>query len=147
VKRNDRDLLIFKALCALKEYADASHDAPLKPTFGLRFALAYLYDQSNGDASSFTSFWNEVQGEPVGAWSIDQSQYRRATYARTHLQGIMNAVRWNCPGIPDRLISEARMTGKADKVFREAREVMAKRVAEWEAEDRQSVGVPRRHNL
>lgn len=136
--RFDRDLMIFKALCALSEYADSSHDGPLKPTFGLRFALAFLYSQSDGDSSGFTAFWDEVQDAHEKAYSPEQAQYRRATYARTYLNGIMNAVpRWKCPGVPHQLISDARTSGNADKVFRAAREQEAARLAEWEAKDRE----------
>lgn len=135
--RFDRDLMIFKGLCALSEYADASQVAPLKPTFGLRFALAFLYSQSNGDVQCFTDFWNTVQDAQEGAFHPSQGWYLRSTYARTALNGIMNAIpRWKCPGVPQTMIADARTSGNADKVFREAREMEAKRLAEWEAQDR-----------
>lgn len=136
--RFDRDLMIFKALCALSEYADDSYQAPLKPTFGLRFALAFLYSQSNGEVRCFTDFWNEVQDPQEGAYHPDRGQYQRATNARTALNGIMNAIpRWKCPGVPHRMINAARTSGNTDQVFREAREKEARQVAEWEARDRE----------
>jgi hypothetical protein len=136
--RIDRDLMIFKGLCALSEYADASHDAPLKPTFGLRFALAFLYSQSNGDSRCFTDFWAAVQDEQAGAYHPERGQYQRSTNARTALNGIMTAVpRWKCPGVPYSMLAEARTSGNADKVFREAREREARQIAEWEARDRE----------
>jgi len=136
--RFDRDLMIFKALCSLSEYADASYEEPLKPTFGLRFSLAFLYSQSNGDATSFKEFWEKVQDRQEDAHHPTSGQYLRATYARTYLQGIMNALpRWKCPGVPHQLINEARSSGNADLVFRAAREKAAKQEAEWEAQDRE----------
>jgi hypothetical protein len=136
--RFDRDLMIFKALCALSEYADASYEGPLKPTFGLRFALAFLYSQSNGEVRCFTDFWNEVQDPQEGAYHPDRGRYQRATNARTALNGIMNAVpRWKCPGVPDRMINAARSLGNADQVFREAKAEEAKCVAEWEKQARE----------
>lgn len=134
--RFDRDLLIFKALCALSEVADASHDAPIKPTFAIRFALAFLYSQTNGDSTAFTNFWNEIQQTHDKAYHARQGEYLRASYSRTCVNGIINAVKWTCPGVPHQLITEARSTGNANKVFRDARESEAKRVAEWEAQDR-----------
>lgn len=135
--RFDRDLMIFKALCALSEYADASYEAPLKPTFGLRFALAFLYSQSSGDPRTFTDFWSAVQNAQEDAYHPTAGQYLRSTNARTALNGIMNAIpRWKCPGVPYSMNADARTSGNADKVFREAREIEAKRIAEWEAQDR-----------
>jgi hypothetical protein len=135
--RFDRDLMIFKGLCALSEYADAAYQTPLKPTFGLRFALAFLYSQSNGEVSAFTDFWNAVQDPQEEAYHPDRGQYQRATNARTALNGIMNAMpQWKCPGVPHRMINAARSLGNADQVFREAREEEKKRLAEWEAQER-----------
>lgn len=136
--RFDRDLMIFKALCALSEYADASHAAPLKPTFGLRFALAFLYSQSNGDSRCFTDFWAAVQDEQTRAYHHHVGQYLRSTSARTALNGIMTAIpRWKCPGAAYSMIAEARTSGNADKVFRDARKKEAKQIAEWEARDQE----------
>jgi len=133
--RFDRDLMIFKALCALSEYADASHDAPLKPTFGLRLALAFTYSQSRGDPRAFTEFWHEVMDAKAKAYSPEQAQYQRATYARTYLNGIINSITWKCPGVPHQLIAEAHSSGNADKVFKAAREAEAKQVADWERQE------------
>lgn len=136
--RFDRDLMIFKALCALSEYADASHAAPLKPTFGLRFALAFLYSQGNGDPRAFTDFWSAVQNAQDDAYHPTAGQYLRSTNARTALNGIVNSLsRWKCPGTPYTMIAEARSMGNADQVFRTAREKEARQIAEWEARDRE----------
>lgn len=134
--RFDRDLMIFKALCALSEYADTSREAPLKPTFGLRFALAFLYSQSNGDPRAFTDFWSAVQNAQEDAYHPTAGQYLRATNARAALNGIVNSIsRWKCPATPYTMIAQARSIGNADQVFRAAREKEARQIGECEAQD------------
>ena len=57
----NRYKLIFKAPCALDEAIDDCHLATLRPTFTLRFALAYLLAVSDGKRDSFDMVWREVQ--------------------------------------------------------------------------------------
>ena len=58
--RIDADQLKIKALAALEEVAEATHDAPVAPTYALRFALAYLYAVSGGERWPFDGFWQAV---------------------------------------------------------------------------------------
>ena len=90
--RFDRDQLVFKALCALDEATDACHDAPIKPTFALRFALAFLYTESDGCHESYDAFWREIADGREGAYSADAGRYIRSSYARTELTGIARGV-------------------------------------------------------
>ena len=88
----DRDQLIFKALCALDEAADACHAEPLRPTFALRFALAFLYAVSDGRRAPYDAFWREIGDGKEGAYSADAGRYIRSTYARTAMTGIARGV-------------------------------------------------------
>ena len=108
----DRDRLIFKALCALDEAIDDCDVTPIRPTFTLRFALAYLYAVSDGRRDSFDMFWREVQDPQAKAYSDDTGRYIRATHARIALTGIARSV-----GIE--LTSE--VTTRISKVRRKAR--------------------------
>lgn len=117
MKRADRDLLIFKALCALYEYADACRARPIKATSGLRFTLAYLYSQSNGDRSCYDEFIETVQGRPRVQSVSGMSDYGRATFATTAAHGIMNSIRWHMPAAIHRLIAEAQRSENPTAVF------------------------------
>ena len=55
--RFDRDHLVFKALCALDQAIADCDDAPIKPSFALRFALAYLFAVSDGERYPYDLFW------------------------------------------------------------------------------------------
>ena len=88
----DHDKLVFKALCALDEAVAACHDAAIKPTFALRFALAYLFAVSDGKRDSFDDFWRQVQDPQARAYSDDAGQYMRVTHARIALTGISRSV-------------------------------------------------------
>lgn len=56
--RFSRDHLTFKALLAVDEAADSQ--APIAKSFGLRFALAYLYAISPGERWMFDEFWRRA---------------------------------------------------------------------------------------
>ena len=62
-----RARLIFLALCALDEIVDQAKDAPVRPGFGLRFTLAFLFALSDGrERACYDGFWRCVtpQKEP-----------------------------------------------------------------------------------
>ena len=90
--RFDRDQLVFKALCALDEAADACHAGPVKPTFALRFALAFLYAVSDGRRDPYDDFWREIGDSKETAYSADAGRYIRSSYARTALTAIARGV-------------------------------------------------------
>lgn len=90
--RFDRDQLAFKALCALDEAIDACDAGPIKPTFALRFALAYLYAVSDGHRDPYDSFWREIRDPKASAFSEPARRYVRTSYAWTALAGISRSV-------------------------------------------------------
>jgi hypothetical protein len=84
--------LIFKALCALDEAVEESRQQPVKPSYALRFALAYLYSVSEKDERSvFDAFWRTIQGAETFGLPHDHA-YTRGTYACTYFQGICRSV-------------------------------------------------------
>lgn len=90
--RFDRERLIFKALCALDEIVDDCHAGPVKPTFAMQFALAYLYAMSNGDRAFYDEFWRETRDPKTNSYSDHDRRYLRSTHARTALTGIARSV-------------------------------------------------------
>jgi hypothetical protein len=90
--RFDRNHLTFKALCALDEAIDQCDAAPIRPTFALRFALAYLFAVSDGRRDPYDAFWREIRDGKGSAFSEASRRYVRTTYARTALAGISRSV-------------------------------------------------------
>ncbi len=90
--RFDRDQLAFKALCALDEAIDNCDAGPIKPSFALRFALAYLFAVSDGRRDPYDAFWREVRDDKTSAFSESSARYVRTSYARTALAGISRGV-------------------------------------------------------
>ena len=91
--RFDRDQLIFRALCALDEAIDHSDIAPVKRTFALRFALAFLFNLSDGKRRDcYDEFWREIGDPKDHAFSESSARYQRTTHARTNLSGIARSV-------------------------------------------------------
>ena len=93
--------LIFKALVALDETAELSRIAPVQPTAGLRFILAWLYAQSRDENRSvYDEFWAAVQNEMEHAYSEEEARYLRTSQAQTALGGISRKAgierRWKC---------------------------------------------------
>lgn len=119
MKANDRDLLIFKALCALAEVADATRAAPVTPTLATRFAVAFLFANSNGDRWVFDEFLEHIARQPIPGQH--QQEYIRFTRANSCVTGIMGRiVRWDCPGIPHQMITQVQRGQSANAVWREA---------------------------
>lgn len=80
--RSDRDQLGFKALCALDEAIDACDAGPIKLTFALRFALAYLFAVSDGLRDPYDAFWHEVRDPKASAFSDPARRCVRTSSAR-----------------------------------------------------------------
>ncbi|MGP7794745.1 hypothetical protein [Sphingomonas sp. CLY1604] len=83
-----REQLLWKALCAVDEAAEEADAGPVRPTFALRFALAYLYACGSGERWMYDAFWREIQAPPLP----DGKPSPRGTMARSGLQGIMRSV-------------------------------------------------------
>lgn len=84
-----RDQLIWKALLAVDEAAQRAANAPIAPSFALRFALAFLYAASGSrERWSYDSFWQEIQ-RPT---PVDGRHCARKMMATTALHGIMRSV-------------------------------------------------------
>ncbi len=106
--RFDRERLIFKALCALDEIVDECRSGPVKATFAMRFALAYLYTVSNGHRASYDTFWREARDPKSSAYSDHDRRYLRSTNARTALTGIARSVGIEMTAQVMRALSDAR---------------------------------------
>jgi hypothetical protein len=84
-----RDRLIFLALCALDEIVDQAKDEPVKPSFGLRFTLAFLHALGDGkERGCYDGFWRCVtpQKEPHREHRLYYD------YADGHLRGIAKSL-------------------------------------------------------
>ena len=90
--RFERDHLVFKALCALDEAIDECHALPIRPTFALRFALAFLFAVSDGRRDPYDAFWREIGDGKESAYSADAGRYIRTSYARTAMTAIARGV-------------------------------------------------------
>jgi hypothetical protein len=90
--RIESDLLVFKALCALDQAANECEAGPLRRTFALRFALAYLFAVSKGDRQAFDDFWRIIADPIEWGYSESQARYFRGSHARTALKGIALSV-------------------------------------------------------
>ena len=90
--RFDHDALTFKALCALDEVASQCGAEPVKRTFAMRFALAYLFAVGTGDRRCFDDFWRIIAEPLPWATSVSHASYYRGTQARTALNGIARSV-------------------------------------------------------
>ena len=87
-----RERLVWKALCALDQVVEECAAGPAAPTLLLRFSLAFLYSVSSGGRESFDDFWRVVLDHHPSAYSRQQANYMRRTYAETHLAGIARTV-------------------------------------------------------
>lgn len=90
--RIDREHLVFKALCALSEIVEQCGAGPVSPSLALRFSLAYLFSVSDGDRSSFDTFWKVVQTGDDQFHSETMARAMRGAYARTEMTGIARSV-------------------------------------------------------
>jgi hypothetical protein len=81
--RLSRDHLTFKALVTLDDAAECTGPAP--KSFGLRFALAYLYATTAGERWLFDDFWKRATG-PTGA------DYMPALARRQSLTACLNGI-------------------------------------------------------
>jgi hypothetical protein len=90
--RLDRDRLIFLALLVLDEACDECREGPLKPSFSIRLALAFLYAHGSGDKTLFEEFWQEIRREDYSNATATQVAYLRPTYARTKFTAIARSV-------------------------------------------------------
>lgn len=94
------DLMQRTALAVLDEAAHACHDAPIKPTIGLRFALSYLYAMSDkAERQHFSDFLIAIQDDVSRISREGERSYIRSTRAQTCLKGIMLAVGY--PSTPE----------------------------------------------
>jgi hypothetical protein len=82
--RLTNDQLTIKALRALEEASHSCQTAPLPPSLGLRFVLAFLYCQGHGRREPFDHFWRNVtmpgrEGQNAHAAGIARSQVVNAS--------------------------------------------------------------------
>lgn len=86
-----RDRLIYLALVVLDEAVEEARRQIVKPRVGLRFALAYLYSQSDQKSRKiYDDFWKTVTGLEESP-SI-QKDYCRGTSACGYLNAICRSV-------------------------------------------------------
>jgi hypothetical protein len=87
------ETLKLKALAALEEAALLTHEAPVRPTHSLRFALAFLYAVSDGERWPYDQFWQAVTRD----WGKEQlsggAAIGRTQTANASLNAIYRTVR------------------------------------------------------
>ena len=83
------DQLKMKALLALEEGAAVHRDRPTRPSFAIRFALAYLYAIGDGERWLFDSYWMACTstGEQLGP---NSSAYTRQVARGTSIEAALN---------------------------------------------------------
>jgi hypothetical protein len=90
--RFTKEQLAFKALVVLSEAAEQCHVAPIRPSVGIRFALAYLYAVSERHDRAFhDTFWEVVQDAQQAAYSHEMGNYLRYTQAWSTMRGVARA--------------------------------------------------------
>lgn len=88
----DRDTLIFKALVALDEVVARAGEAPIEPSYAIRFTLAWLYAVSNGERRLYDDFFRLLRDPMEREPSREQAAHIRATYLRNGVEGISRTV-------------------------------------------------------
>jgi hypothetical protein len=87
------DKLKMKALLALEEGVDQVRNGTARPTFAIRFALAYLYSIGDGKRWIFDDYWKAVTGDAArGQCSSYLAGVVRNTAADTALNGVYRSV-------------------------------------------------------
>jgi hypothetical protein len=148
-----RERLIFLALCALDEIVDQAEGGPVRPTIGLRFALAFLWACSDGTARGcYDGFWRCVTPKKPDEQYRSHSLYHQ--FAGDHLRGITKTLGFDfetklrarinrARGMPPEhrsLIAERVKRGAADDEEQKARARRARfcdleRGGRWEGRD------------
>ena len=82
------DPLIFKALCAVDEACAQAQVEVVRPSFALRFALAFLFVRSDGTRWVYDAFWKAIQDADIRS----NGGYLRGTSATSAMQGILRSV-------------------------------------------------------
>lgn len=102
-----REHLIFKALAALYEIQQESREGPIKPSWSLRFCLAYLFSQSHGGRETFEYFWTAMQEDH--SKTTDGGRYMRHCNLGRAMSSIIHRLGFNdtariteCLGHPHR---------------------------------------------
>lgn len=91
--RFTQEQLTWKALCVVSEATEQARKTAVKPTLGLRFALAYLYAvSSDGDRRCYDGFWKEIQEPHNEVHHPNDSQQRRGTLAQGYMDCICRSV-------------------------------------------------------
>ena len=77
--RISEDKLVHLALLAVEDAAEQARPAPIRRTFGLRLALAYLASRQDCERWPFDQFWQ---------WSVHADDNGR----RMHIIGSLNGI-------------------------------------------------------
>lgn len=99
--------LVFKALVALDEVIEESRNGPIRPSFAVRFACAYLYSVSKHDRTDFDALFAVLQ-DPMTIHTDTIANYVRPTQARTILHGICRGVGFDYAGKGHQQLCDAR---------------------------------------
>ena len=84
--RVSRERQIFLALCAVDEMVEQARAAPIRPSFALRFALAFLWSCSDGrDRAGYDALWRNLVG--ANGWGMSHSLLH--AYARSQFNGVI----------------------------------------------------------
>lgn len=112
--RVDRHL-VFKALCVLDEAVDQANAGKVPPSFGLRFALAFLYAAGNRsgehfDREPYDEFWRLATQRDEVSRGVNGGVdgYVRTTGMRTAVNGIARAAGLECTSDLMRAMRRAR---------------------------------------
>lgn len=87
-----REQMIYKAVVALDEAIGEYTGEKPRPTFALRFCLAYLFSQSDGNRLPYDEFWKALSCEGRDGWDEDAARYVQGTRLRGCRNAIMRSV-------------------------------------------------------
>lgn len=86
------DELKALALIALLEIAEEADHRPHGRTYALRFLLAWLFAQSDGNRIPFDRFWRDAVGDLSRYGGDHQQAYMRGTSLRGAVEGMSKCV-------------------------------------------------------
>ena len=87
-----REQMIYKAVVALDEAIGEYTGEKPRPTFALRFCLAYLFSQSDGNRLPYDEFWKYLSYEGHSGYDEDAARYVQSTRLRGCRNAIMKSV-------------------------------------------------------
>ena len=108
--------LIFLALAVVTEASEACEPAPIKPTLGLRLALAFLWEHSKDTRDIYDEFWRVIQQPGLPGQHEEQRSYIRSMNATSCLRRMIRTA-----GMPETVEFDSKLRALCGPTGRVAR--------------------------